>query len=125
MKLRSVLLVQLGLLFAAPAIGGSLTGLEDFSGHLVVQEAPPAPPSPPSPRPERPSQILNAKESPRREGDLLGRSVTGNLTRCWEAHSVKPARTPNRLADCAELTKPDSIRIFLFATPQNHRSPPA
>lgn len=30
-----------------------------------------------------------------------------------------------RLALCTEYTKPDSLRIYLFATPQNLRSPPA
>ncbi|HLF92485.1 MAG TPA: hypothetical protein VJB14_03435 [Planctomycetota bacterium] len=24
-----------------------------------------------------------------------------------------------------EITKPDSIKVFLFGTPHNHRSPPA
>jgi hypothetical protein len=36
-----------------------------------------------------------------------------------------PAAAPTTLRSCPELTKPQSLRIYLFGTPQNPRSPPA
>lgn len=36
-----------------------------------------------------------------------------------------PALPRTRLESCPEYTKPDSLRVYLFATPHNHRSPPA
>jgi hypothetical protein len=117
---------------AASAMGGAFSTYADRQdGHLhVLTVAPlplsPLPQPPPKPRTERIEQSRAQRPDPRPQWNGSGRAERAELRRLRDpdlASRVVP--DASRLAFCTEYTKPDSLRIFLFATPHNHRSPPA
>jgi len=68
---------------------------------------------------------------PQRQLELRGLSPVLGRERLGGADADLLAGRPGlelgitRIERCSEITKPDSLRIFLFGTPHNHRAPPA
>lgn len=86
------------------------------------------------PRPEAPKETPEAPpRTPPGSGFVLAAPAGAGIVRPLSVGAEFQARTagegplisPARMASCAQRTKPNSLLIFLPATPHNHRSPPA
>jgi len=120
------------LLLTVPATAASIAGDEIPFADQAPTVLPPPLESAPSPQPapksrsER-SEVAVARKSARQvDWNTLGRTRRSS-PRCQQTPDLasRPIDCRPRLAYCTEFTKPDSLRIFLFGTPHNHRSPPA
>lgn len=121
-----------GLLLAAPLLVASVAEDGARAADRVEVFLPTPPASAPLPQPfpksrSEKSEVSAARESAKpSELNGLGKGRRAELRKHQDpALASRPVNAECRLAFCTEYTKPDSLRIFLFGTPHNHRSPPA